>query len=634
MESDSPSRSSPRKRRFDQLSRELTDSFDSIADRRLILFGGKGGVGKTTLAALAALHYARTNPTIIFSTDPASNLNDLFGDEHPEQLRIEQLDADKLYREYLRSNLPSFLELGDRGTYLDREELQRLFELAVPGIDELMSWIRIGDLVGEGEQASITIIDTAPTGHTLRMLSSGRQFRAFGQAIEAMQEKHRELVAQLTRREVRDAMDEFLDRFNQDGRNRAALLTDPERTAFVPVLLAEPWVVAQTQRLIHELRAAGIDTPFAILNHAVHDCDCHHCLQRNHAEAGARKDLQPIPIIASPRSCSPLDSTVRLKAFLNGHQALSSPPGIDPLPSANSLSIAGKTRLIFFAGKGGVGKTSSASSVALQYAAENLGSRFTLLSIDPAHSLTDVFFAVPAPANLQVETIDTKARWNELRESLGDDIGRAMEELTPRGISLSADQDVARRLIELAPPGADELFAVMRLHELLAEDVQTIFVDTAPTGHFLRFLDLPAAAGQWVREFMRILLRYRNLIPAGRLGEQLLNASRALRSFETTIRSDETAVVVVTRPERIVVAETIRLLNSLRDRPLAIAGVVVNHITGASQCLCDQQRRNNEWLEIGRLANEKLVLIEEQPANPVSGDDLLKLVPLLQTAAS
>ena len=92
----------------------------------------------------------------------------------------------------------------------------------------------------------------------------------------------------------------------------------------------------------------------------------------------------------------------------------------------------------------------------------------------------------------------------------------------------------------------------------------TIIVDTAPTGHFLRLLDLPKTAGEWVREFMRILLRYRELVPAGSLGEELLRASRALHALEETLHSDRRAVIVVTRPERIVVAETQRLIAELQ----------------------------------------------------------------------
>src|SRR5690242_11095147 len=108
----------------------LLDALDSLRARHIILVGGKGGVGKTTIATAAALHYAQTRNTILFTTDPASNLGDLFSSA--SSLRIESLDAAILYSRFLEANLPSFLEIADRGTYLDREELRRLFELAMP----------------------------------------------------------------------------------------------------------------------------------------------------------------------------------------------------------------------------------------------------------------------------------------------------------------------------------------------------------------------------------------------------------------------------------------------------------------------------------------------------------------------
>src|SRR5205085_7419519 len=102
----------------------LADAFDALRPRRLILFGGKGGVGKTTIAIAAALHFSRSRSTILFTTDPASNLGDFFsanGEQPTANLTIESLDADELYQRFLSENLANFIELGDRGTYLDKD---------------------------------------------------------------------------------------------------------------------------------------------------------------------------------------------------------------------------------------------------------------------------------------------------------------------------------------------------------------------------------------------------------------------------------------------------------------------------------------------------------------------------------
>ena len=257
----------------------LADAFDSLASRQVLLFGGKGGVGKTTLSVAAAVHYAAKRRVVLFTTDPASNLDDLLAanrEPRTANLTIEALHAEDLYARFLDANLANFLELGDRGTYLDKEELRRFFELSLPGVDELMAWMRIGELAEENEDA-LLVVDTAPTGHTLRMLGSAEHFRQFGAALESMQAKHHELVRQLTRRGVRDAIDGFIDDFENSASRRRALLTDAAHTAFIPVFLSDEWVVEQTRRLIDEVRRDGIDVPLAILNRAAHDCDCENC---------------------------------------------------------------------------------------------------------------------------------------------------------------------------------------------------------------------------------------------------------------------------------------------------------------------------------------------------------------------
>ena len=283
-------------------------------------------------------------------------------------------------------------------------------------------------------------------------------------------------------------------------------------------------------------------------------------------------------------------------------------------------------RTIFFAGKGGVGKTTCASSVALQFAARHPDRQFTIISVDPAHALRDVFAAEPPPANLRVEIIDTRAKWQRFRQTLGNEIEQAIDNLTPSGLSVAYDTEALKKLIEIAPPGADELFAISRLADLVADESrERVIVDTAPTGHFLRLLDLPQSAGEWVREFMRLLLRYRELIPAGSLGEELVNASRSLKSLDAALRSPQTGVVVVTRPERIVVAETQRLIGNLRERSIPVAGIVANYVTPRNDCRCDNEMRKHEQVILGGL-NAVEIERRDEPVTTLAG--LARFLPL------
>jgi arsenite-transporting ATPase len=613
-------------------SSPFLDALNELSSRRVILFGGKGGVGKTTISAAAALHFAQTRPTILFTTDPASNLGDLLSGS---PLRIESLDAAALYERFLGEHLPSFLEIGDRGTYLDREELQRLLELSLPGVDELMAWMHIGELAEENPD-SLLVVDTAPTGHTLRMLSSSEHFRQLALALDAMAEKHRVMVRQFTRRDVRDAIDTFIDDFDARAERRRALLGDPARAAFVPVTLSEPLVVEQTVRLIGEL--GTLDVPFVVLNRA----------QGSSRDAEAKARLARWRVVEAPRACVPLDSAEALVAWSAAKASFSREPDRQDCLSSTSRSLrlnpgtsGGQTilsvgtreddatgaPLMIFAGKGGVGKTSCSASVALQLARRHPGQKYVVISVDPAHSLRDLFATITAPGNLTVETIDTKAKWRRFRDTFGAKIEDAVDALTPRGMSLAHDGEAMQRLIEIAPPGADELFAITRLADLTSDaSLAGVIVDTAPTGHFLRLLDLPKQAGEWVREFMRILLKYRDLISAGSLGEELIRASRALKDLDAVLHSGRTSVTVVTRPERVVVAETQRLLADLHTRGIPVGNVIANYVTPQNDDPCDWSMRGHELTALA--AFDAPVVIERRERPPMTAEELATLVPM------
>ena len=610
----------------------MKGALDALAARRVLLIGGKGGVGKTTISSLAALHYSKSRKTILFTTDPAGNLEDLFaGHRQPAtgNLVIESLDANALYSRFLQQHLDQFIEIADRGTYLDRDELRRFFELSLPGIDELMAWMRIGELAETNADAMI-VVDTAPTGHALRMLGAGDHFNELAAALHALEAKHRDMVRQFARREVRDAIDDFIDDFTAQAALRRKQMNDPAVTAFIAVFLSEEWVVEQTKRLIAEVRRNGIDVPIAILNRAVLEPDCDRDRRLRQRDEKAAKILAPLRVERAARSCVPLDAVERLNAYLSGAPAHS--PALPRQKSA--AEVGGATlelppsRVLFFAGKGGVGKTTCASSVSLQLARAHSDRSYTLLSVDPAHSVRDVFARQKPPSNLSVETIDTREKWRRFRETLAGEIERAVAAIAPGGMNIAYDSEAMQKLVEIAPPGADELFAIMRIADLIGDEKQDrIVIDTAPTGHFLRLLELPRTAGEWVREFMRILLRYREIIPAGSLGEELVQASRALKLVDETLHSDRAAVIAVTRPERIVIAETKRLIDTLDQRRIAVTAVIANYITPQNACRCDQSMRAHEAGALRALGGQP-VMIDRRDEPVTRLEDLARLVQL------
>src|SRR3990172_248577 len=146
---------------------------------KLILFGGKGGVGKTTCAASSGLYLSKYFRTLLISTDPAHSLSDSLGQEIGDQIRevrgVKNLYALEVSAEKALSNFKIEYEdeiknILDTSTNLDHEDINSLFALPIPGIDEVMGFKTILDLIEKAEYDKY-IVDTAPTGHALRLLT-------------------------------------------------------------------------------------------------------------------------------------------------------------------------------------------------------------------------------------------------------------------------------------------------------------------------------------------------------------------------------------------------------------------------------------------------------------------------------
>src|SRR5207245_11002238 len=179
--------------------------------------------------------------------------------------------------------------------------------------------------------------------------------------------------------------------------------------------------------------------------------------------------------------------------------------------------------------KGGAGKTSAAAAAALELAAHRPG-RVLLLSADPAHSIGDALQArlgdtprpVPgAPTRLRARELDADRALREARARYRDAVDQLFDAL--RGgshLDPAFDRAVVQDLIALAPPGLDELFAIVAVTSALVsggarERMDVVVLDTAPTGHALRLLALPDAARQWVQALLAVLLKYRAVVGLG-----------------------------------------------------------------------------------------------------------------------
>jgi len=171
--------------------------------------GGKGGVGKTTCAAAIAVSAAASGlRTLAISTDPAPSLGDAFDyplGEAPRKVPLRkgslhgvEIDAARALERWLADRRDTLERIALRGTWLDEDDVARLLRLSLPGIDELAALLEIARYARSGRY-DLIVVDTAPTGHTLRMLAMPGTLRSVAQVFDHMQAKHRVLVEALRR---------------------------------------------------------------------------------------------------------------------------------------------------------------------------------------------------------------------------------------------------------------------------------------------------------------------------------------------------------------------------------------------------------------------------------------------------
>ena len=249
-------------------------------------------------------------------------------------------------------------------------------------------------------------------------------------------------------------------------------------------------------------------------------------------------------------------------------------------------------QLLLFGGKGGVGKTTCAAAFALRRA--RTGQRVLLLSTDPAHSLGDALDLPLSdePRNvaerLIARELDADRAFAAQKEQYRNSVDELFDAVSG-GSRFDAPYDrvVVQDLIDLAPPGLDELFALFAVIEALQGGYDLVVVDTAPTGHSLRLLELPEKALGWVHALLAILLKYRRVIGLGDLARSLTQAARDLRELHDLLRDPHrTLFMPVTRAAELPRVETERLLAALRRLRIAIGPVLVNALTppGCARC--------------------------------------------------
>ena len=263
---------------------------------RYLFFGGKGGVGKTTAAsatALFLLNKLKANESLLlFSTDPAHSLSDSLevkiGNRLVEVKKLRgarlfayEMDASLALERFREAHGKVLAEIAERGTLLDEEDINELLSLSLPGLDEVMSLFELSELDREGAYAHI-VVDTAPSGHTSRLLRLPEVFARIVKTLDLMSDKHRYIMAQFARRKpVADEVDVFLNDLNQRIAAVRKLLHDSEQTSFTLVTIPEAMAVRETERYLELLREQGVPVRDLIVNRVEHEhAGCPYCHAR------------------------------------------------------------------------------------------------------------------------------------------------------------------------------------------------------------------------------------------------------------------------------------------------------------------------------------------------------------------
>ncbi|MGQ2967562.1 MAG: arsenical pump-driving ATPase [Allorhizobium sp.] len=574
---------------------------------RHLFFTGKGGVGKTSLSCATAIALADQGLKILLvSTDPASNLDEMLGlalGSDPtavpgvpglSAMNIDPESAAEDYRQRVLEQMEPDATDKDRATV--REQLSGACTTEIAAFDEF-----VGLLADDNPTFDHIIFDTAPTGHTLRLLSLPKAWTGFLEANER----------------GASCLGPHSGLKMQEDRFRTALecLGDPARTTIVLVTRADRGATREAARTAGELCELGLSNQMLAVNGRFAPTDPNDPV----AAAFAAEQTKALTDLPTVLASLPRDE-VALKPFdMVGLTALRGLLSDTPLPypadttddTFESLDLprlstlvdeiaASSKGLVMVMGKGGVGKTTVAAAVAVGLAAR--GHTVHLTTTDPAAHLSFVVGAAAMPG-LTVDRIDPEAETARYIDKIMATKGRDLDD---------AGQALLRE--DLASPCTEEV-AVFHAFSRVVGEARSNFVviDTAPTGHTLLLLDATGA-------YHRQMTRHMDDTAPGRMVTPLMRLQDPAY----------TRVLLVTLPETTPVSEASALQDDLRRAGIAPYGWVVNKsmaITGTRDPLL-RARIRGEKAQIERVKSDcasRVYGLDFRPIAPVGLEELKRI---------
>lgn len=463
---------------------------------KFLFFTGKGGVGKTSLSCATAIHLAEQDKHVLLvSTDPASNVGQVFGQTigHAitpittvwglSALEIDPQAAARQYRERLvepvRGVLPDDVIKGIE------EQLSGACTTEIAAFDEFTALLTDSELVNQYDHI---VFDTAPTGHTIRLLQLPGAWSGFLNEGKGDASCLGPLAG--------------LDKQRQQYASAVEALSDPEHMRLILVARAQKSTLDEAARTSEELAAIGLNSQYLVINgvlpasEAQHDRLAAAIHQREQAAiAETPAVLHHLPIDQLPLKPFNLVGVDALNSLFDSNDnAVTAATAVGTTPQAMLPSLSTlvdelvKTNhsLIMMMGKGGVGKTTLAAAIAVDLATR--GFPVHLTTSDPAAHLSVTLTG--SLDNLEVSRIDPHVETERYRTQV----------LASKGKHLDA---AGRAMLEedLRSPCTEEIAVFQAFSRIIREaGKKFVVMDTAPTGHTLLLLD---ATGAYHREIMR-----------------------------------------------------------------------------------------------------------------------------------
>lgn len=554
---------------------------------KYLFFTGKGGVGKTSIACATAVGLADEGKNILLiSTDPASNLQDVFNQPLNGQgiaisgvkgLTVVNLDPEQAAAAYRERVIAPFRgKLPDSVIQNMEEQLSGSCTIEIAAFNEFSDFIT--DETKQKDYDHI-IFDTAPTGHTLRMLQLPSAWSTF-----ISESTHgASCLGQLSGLEERkDIYKKAVATLSDDNATRLVLVSRPD----VPSL-------KEAARSSHELESLGIKNQVLVINGILENTDSSDTVSAQITERqqsslnSMPESLKNHPAYSVPLRSYNLSSIANIRRLLSeddlaeaNYTPLTAEKNIDDL--VQDLFTSGK-RVVFTMGKGGVGKTTMATNIALKLHA--LGKKVHLTTTDPANHIN---YDLAIGAGVDVSKIDEaevlEAYKNEVRaKARANNMSQADMEYIEEDLRSPCTQEIAvfKAFADIVEKAENEI----------------VVIDTAPTGHTLLLLD---ATQSYHKEVKRT---------QGEVSGAVAKLLPRLRNPE------ETEVVIVTLPEATPVFEAERLQADLGRAGINNKWWIVNSCLALTHTknpfLQAKAKSELGWIEkVKQLSNSNTALVE------------------------